>query len=80
MHALEEKNNLSNELTAVKKKLEDFANQKVSRDYTIIKYYVEETITCNNQMGNLNKALYFDENEYVNLNLGYAVFLSFVLN
>ena len=29
MHALEEKNNLSNELTAVKKKLEDFGNQKV---------------------------------------------------
>jgi len=28
MHALEEKNNLSNELTAVKKKLEDFGNQK----------------------------------------------------
>ena len=30
MHALEEKNNLSNELAAVKKKLEDFGNQKVA--------------------------------------------------
>ena len=33
MHALEEKNNLSNELTAVKKKLEDFGNQKVNLTY-----------------------------------------------
>ena len=35
MHALEEKNNLSNELTAVKKKLEDFGNQKVNLDYLV---------------------------------------------
>ena len=32
MHALEEKNNLSNELAATKKKLEDFSNQKVKFD------------------------------------------------
>ena len=79
MHALEEKNNLSNELTAVKKKLEDFANQKVSRDY-LIKTITQETITCNNQMGNLNKALSFDEHKYVNFNGGYMVSLSFLLN
>jgi hypothetical protein len=29
MHALEEKNNLTNELTATRKKLEDLANIKV---------------------------------------------------